>query len=66
MTLGDHCGAVSDITEALKIDPKSVDALVVRGDAKNRLGDRRGAVADSTEALKSEPKKSDALSILAS
>ena len=38
--------------EALKINPKNVDALSCRRAAKLALKDLRGAVADCTEALK--------------
>ena len=53
--IGDHAGAVADLTKALSIDPNMVAAYVSRSSARRELGDFKGALSDSDEALRREP-----------
>jgi hypothetical protein len=43
---GDYAGAVADLTEVLRLDPKDARAYRARGDAHARLGKRAEAAAD--------------------
>ena len=49
--LGDYEGAISDYTDALKINPKSTTAYSNRGNSKYRKGDKSGACDDWKKAL---------------
>ena len=42
----DYDGAITDCTEALRLDPKLTDAYVTRAAAKREKGDQAGADAD--------------------
>lgn len=48
---GDAEGALADFTQALKVNPKSVDAYNNRGQLRQMKGDLDGAMADYTQAL---------------
>jgi tetratricopeptide (TPR) repeat protein len=56
----DFKGAIADANLALAIDPKNLDALVMRGSAKDSLGDYDGAIADDNAAIAIEPKSDGA------
>jgi len=51
----DHDGAIANYTEALKIDPKLVYALIARGAAYYAKGDYQSAVEDYSRTLELEP-----------
>lgn len=48
----DNYGAISDCTEAIRINPQYGDAYLLRGVSKASLGDSYGAIADFTEAIR--------------
>jgi tetratricopeptide (TPR) repeat protein len=48
----DHYGAISDYTEAIRINPQYSNAFLLRGSNKAGLGDYYGAIADFTEAIR--------------
>jgi len=52
----DYKGAISDYTEAIRINPKNATAYFWRGSAKSDLGDKYGAIADYTESIRLNPK----------
>jgi len=52
---GDHDGAIADYTQALKLDPKLVYALIARGAAYYSKGDYRSAVEDYSRSIELEP-----------
>jgi serine/threonine-protein kinase len=54
--LGEDEQAIRDCNEALAIDPKSENALFVRG-----LADYSGAIRDYSDALRLDPSRADAL-----
>ena len=56
----DNYGAISDFTEAIRINPQYGNAFLLRGGNKARLRDYYGAVADFTEAIRL---KSDYISL---
>jgi tetratricopeptide (TPR) repeat protein len=47
--------------KALAIDPKSENALFVRGAARQHLADYSGAIRDYSDALRLDPSRADAL-----
>ncbi len=49
--------AIEDYTKAIEIEPKSVFAYRLRGDAKSELGDYQGAIDDYTKAIEIYPNK---------
>jgi len=51
----DHDGAIANYTEALKIDPNLVYALIARGAAYYAKGDYQSAVEDYSRTLELEP-----------
>ena len=53
--LKDNHGAIKDYTEALKLNPKNVDALFGRAYSKWELKDYEGARSDFNKILKTEP-----------
>ena len=56
----DNYGAISDFTEAIRINPQYGNAFLLRGVNKARLGDYYGAIADFTGAIQA---KSDYISL---
>jgi tetratricopeptide (TPR) repeat protein len=56
----DNYWAISDFTEAIRINPQYGNAFLLRGINKNDLGDYYGAIADFTEAIRV---KSDYISL---
>ena len=52
--------AISDYTEAIKLDPKDKDVYYNRGVAKNKLGNYTEAILDYNEVIKLDPKDKDA------
>ena len=57
---GNYKGAISDFTEAIKINPKFGNAYYNGGLAKLNLKDYEGAISDFTEAIKINPQDGDA------
>jgi tetratricopeptide (TPR) repeat protein len=53
---GDQAGAIKAYTEALALEPQSVEALQGRGDALRAKGELTRAVADYTEAIRIDPR----------
>ncbi len=47
-------GAITDLTEALRLDPKRPTTLLDRGELYHRIGEHKRAVADFTEVIHSE------------
>jgi tetratricopeptide (TPR) repeat protein len=56
---GERGAAVSDYSEAIKIDPKYPIAYFNRGNAYEQLGQSDLAIADYTEAIKLDPTEPD-------
>lgn len=59
---GDYKGAITDFTEAIRLNPNDAVAYYDRGTAKNRTGDHDGAIADYTEAIRINPNYTEAYS----
>ena len=57
---GDHNGAISDYTKAIKINPKFYRVYFNRGLSKGKLNDYEGAISDFTKAIKINPNYSEA------
>jgi tetratricopeptide (TPR) repeat protein len=57
----DITGRRADLDEALRLDPKSADALAIRAALLSETGDHQGAAADWSAALAAEPKNLEAL-----
>ncbi len=53
--------AIADADADLKINPRDVEAYLVRGQARKELGNCQGAIADYDEALGIDPRCADAL-----
>jgi tetratricopeptide (TPR) repeat protein len=52
---GDKQGAISDYTEAIRLDPQDAKAYSNRGANRAALGDRQGAMTDYNEAIRLNP-----------
>jgi tetratricopeptide (TPR) repeat protein len=52
---GDIAGALADYTEALRVNPRSVEALNDRGQLRQELGEVDGAIADFSAAIAVAP-----------
>ncbi|XGB38463.1 MAG: tetratricopeptide repeat protein [Cyanobacteria bacterium LVE1205-1] len=52
---GDFLGAISDYSEAIRIDPNYAKAYNNRGFAKDKLKDYQGAISDYSEAIRIDP-----------
>ncbi|MCG9889945.1 MAG: tetratricopeptide repeat protein [Thermosynechococcaceae cyanobacterium MS004] len=53
---GDLKGAIADLGQAIRLDPKSAVAYRNRGFVRNELGDKQGAIADYGQAIRVDPK----------
>ena len=53
-------GAVSDFSEAIRLDPKFTDAYVQRGQAMFKNGNAERAIADFSQALQIDPRNAPA------
>jgi tetratricopeptide (TPR) repeat protein len=56
----DYDAALAALTEAIRLDPKYVDAFISRGACKLAKGDRDGAIADYNAAVDADPKSAAA------
>ena len=52
---GEYDRAISDFTEAIRLDPKLASAYYNRGIAYENKGEHDKAIADYTEAIRLEP-----------
>jgi tetratricopeptide (TPR) repeat protein len=59
MHQSDWHGAVAAFDQAIKLDPKRVDAYMERGASKLMLGDQSGGMADYDQAVKIDPKNTE-------
>ena len=57
---GDHYGAISDYTKAIKINPQNDKAYYNRGWNKGKSKDYYGAISDYTKVIKIDPKDKSA------
>jgi len=55
---GDYTNAITECTEAIKIEPNFANPFLIRGMAKHALQDYDGAIADYTKAIELNPKYS--------
>jgi Tfp pilus assembly protein PilF len=53
---GEYQQALADFSEAIKIDPRRVDAIGNRGEVRRSMGDLDGSLADFTRVIELEPK----------
>ena len=56
---GDLDGALADYAQALRVNPRSADALNNRGQIRQQRGDLAGALADYDQALSINPKMAE-------
>ena len=56
-TLEDNKGAIEDLDQAIKLNPKYEDALLDRGLSKDAIEDYKGAIADFTLVINLNPKR---------
>lgn len=54
--LGKYGEAVTDFSEAIRLNPRHASAYNDRAHARGELGDKEGAIADLTRAIEIEPK----------
>jgi tetratricopeptide (TPR) repeat protein len=59
MHQSDWRGAVAAFDQAIRLDPKKVDAYMERGASKLMLGDQSGGMADYDQAVKIDPKNTE-------
>jgi tetratricopeptide (TPR) repeat protein len=52
--------AIADYTDAIKLDPKHIEAILYRGGCLTLTNNLERAVADYTEVIKLDPKRADA------
>jgi len=57
---GDFLGAISDYSEAIRIDPNDTKAYNNRGIVKAELKDYQGAISDYSEAIRIDPNYANA------
>ncbi len=57
---GNCQGAIEDLTQALRYNPKLIEAYIERGVCRSRKGDRQGGIEDFTKAIKINSSRSDA------
>lgn len=55
---GDLEGAIADLTEAIRLDRKNIDAYYYRGNAFNQQGDLEKAITDFNTTIKLNPNNS--------
>ena len=48
--------AIADLTEAVRLDPKNIDAFCSRSDAWRKKREYKNAIADATEAIRIDPR----------
>ena len=53
--LGDYKGAITDYTQAIRLNPDYADAYYNRGNAKSKLGQHFAAIADYDIAIRLNP-----------
>ena len=58
--LGDYKGAITDYTQAIRLNPDYADAYYNRGNAKYHLGQHFAAIADYDIAIRLNPDDADA------
>jgi S1-C subfamily serine protease len=52
----DWKGAITDLDQAIRLNPKFARAYSNRGTSRYKLGDKQGAIADYTQAIRLNPK----------
>ncbi len=56
---GDLQGAINDLSEAIRLNPKYAFAYALRGTVRHELKDYRGAISDFSEAIRLSPNHMD-------
>ncbi|MEH2404209.1 MAG: tetratricopeptide repeat protein [Nostoc sp.] len=56
----DYRGAITNYSEAIRLNPNYAEAYLNRGYTRSDLGDKQGAIADYNQALQINPKYADA------
>lgn len=56
---GDYQGILTDMNQAIAIDPNKDRLFYIRGNAKAELGDRQGAIDDYTRDIAINPKRAE-------
>jgi tetratricopeptide (TPR) repeat protein len=57
---GDYQGILTDMNQAIAIDPNKDRLFYIRGNAKAELGDRQGAIEDYTRDIAMNPQRAEA------